>query len=90
MMTVATPWQVAYGVVALLFAIATIGAGHHWRAGEPPSVAVQATGAVAAGALWPVMIIGLMQLWLIRHVVTRQCGRRTNPATQTVRLVATH
>ena len=59
---------IAYGVVALLFAMAAVASAHHLRVGEPPSAATEAATAVIAGVLWPVMAIGLAQLWALHRL----------------------
>lgn len=63
--------QLAYALVAVLFAMGTIVAAHHLRAGRPPSAAVETAAALTAGALWPVMVVGLVQLWAVRCLVAR-------------------
>ena len=68
--------QVAYALVAVLFATGTIVATHHLRVGQPPSAAVEVAAALTAGALWPVMAVGLVQLWAVRCVVARPGAER--------------
>jgi len=41
------------------------------RTGEPISVVAQALWAVVAGILWPVVLLGLAQLLVLRVVVKR-------------------
>lgn len=84
-------WQVAYAVVALLFAMAAVVAAHQMRDGESPSSAAEATAALTAGALWPVMIIGLLQLGAIHCVVSRlRTGPARAPEVAERELAATH
>lgn len=72
-------WQVSYLVIALLFAMAAVVVAHHLRIGDPPSVATEATAAMIAGALWPVMVLGLAQLWAILQAVTRLRASQAPP-----------
>lgn len=64
------PWGTAYVAVALLFAVASLVVADHLCTGEPPSVLTRGWVASVSGALWPVMLLGLAQLWLIRTVAT--------------------
>ncbi|WP_313673466.1 hypothetical protein [Mycolicibacterium sp.] len=66
------PWGLSYLAVALLFGIATIVVADHLRSVEAPSATVQGTAAVVAGALWPVMVVGLAQLLILRTVMNWQ------------------
>lgn len=80
-------WQVAYLATALLFAIAAVVAGDHLRGGDPPAASTRCALAAAAGLLWPVIVVGLVQLWTIAHAShsLRQGG--TAPAAETARVL---
>lgn len=65
------PWGIAYVAVALLFAVASLVVADHLSSDEPPSLLTRGWVASVSGALWPVMLIGIAQLWLIRTLFTR-------------------
>lgn len=62
-------WQVGYLCAGLLFACAAIVAGDFFRTDEPPSVSMRCGVAVTTGTLWPVVVVGLLQLWVVERVV---------------------
>lgn len=64
-------WQVAYLAVAVLCALATVVAAHRLRVASPLRPAAEGALAVIVGAFWPLMGIGLMQLWAL-HLVDRR------------------
>lgn len=64
------PWGIAYVAVVVLFAVASLVAADHLSSGEPPSVITRGWVATVAGALWPVMLVGIAQVWLIRTLFT--------------------
>jgi hypothetical protein len=76
------PWGLAYLAVALLFGVAALVVADHLRSGEAPSAAVRGTAAVVAGALWPVMVVGLTQLLILRTVTDRLRMRPTRHAAE--------
>lgn len=71
-------WQVLYLCAALLVAAATIVVSDHLRAGEPPAASTRCAAALTAGVLWPVILVGLLQLGLVDRVVHR--ARRHTPS----------
>mgnify|MGYP007086241721 CR=1 FL=1 len=80
MNSIGQQWQLAYAVIALLFAVSAIVAAHHLRVDEGPSAATESTLALVAGAIWPVMIVGLAQLWAVQRLMSRkQAGRQVPP-----------
>ena len=64
-------WHVVYLCAALLFSAATLVAGSRLLAGDPPAVSTRCTVSLTAGALWPLIVAGLMQLWVIDQLVRR-------------------
>lgn len=73
-------WQVGYLLAGLLFACATIVACDHLRTGDPPSKTIRCGVAVTAGTLWPVVAIGLLQLWFVELVVHHMRHPHPRPA----------
>lgn len=71
-------WQAIYLCAALLAAAVTIVVGDHLRDGEPPAASTRCGVALTAGALWPVMLVGLLQLLVVDRTVGR--ARRRTPA----------
>ena len=78
--TIISHWQIAYLCAALLVSVFAIIAGDHLRAGDPPAVSTRFAAALTAGALWPVIVVGLLQLWSIDRVVRHIRGVRTPQA----------
>lgn len=76
-------WLIVYVCATLVFAGAsTLFADHYWTA-DPPQGAQRAALIALAGALWPVLAVGIAQLLLIevaaRHVRHRHAVYRPAP-----------
>jgi len=70
------PWGLSHLAISLLFGIAALVVADHLRSGEVPSATARGTAAVVAGALWPVMVVGLAQLLILRTVMNWQHSSR--------------
>lgn len=68
-------WQVTYVVIAALFAVAALVVSDHLRVGEPPDARTRTVAAATAGALWPVMVVGMVQIYVIRSAFGRRVSR---------------
>lgn len=64
-------WAIGYLAVALLFGGATLVVADHPHTGERPGLTAQSATAAVVGALWPVMVVGLAQLLILRAAATR-------------------
>lgn len=73
-------WHVAYLCTALLFAAVALIAGDHLRAADPPAMSIRCNVALTAGALWPVMVVGMVQLWAINRLAGRRRRTAVSPA----------
>lgn len=64
-------WPDSYFCVALLVAVVAAVAADHFRAGDPPALAVSVATVSLAGALWPLMLAGLLQWWALTTLISR-------------------
>lgn len=61
-------WQFLYACAAVLVAVAAFAVAGRMSAEEAPGLPTRCAAAVIAGALWPVVGIGLVQLGVVRRV----------------------
>lgn len=64
-------WIALYLVPAIAVAIASWYVSRRFESFDPPNEVVRALAIVAAGALWPIVLLGLAQLQLVRYVARR-------------------
>lgn len=64
-------WAIGYLVVAVIFGGATLVVADHPHTGEGPGLTAQSATAAVVGALWPVMVVGLAQLLILRTAANR-------------------
>jgi hypothetical protein len=64
-------WIDLYVVAALLFAVAAWRVSPHFQSYDPPSDIVRGFLSAAAGALWPVVLIGAAQIFAVLYVARR-------------------
>ncbi|WP_328362275.1 hypothetical protein OG976_11950 [Mycobacterium sp. NBC_00419] len=64
-------WIALYLVAAILVAAIAWHVSYHFQSLDAPSDAVRAAAALVAGALWPVIVVGVVQLQALRYLVRR-------------------
>ena len=72
-------WITAYLITAVVAAFLTWHMSHHIQSFERPTDTARGTWSIVAGAIWPVIVLGLMQMLAI-HLITRHM--RYAPAAQ--------
>ncbi|WP_167096804.1 hypothetical protein [Mycobacterium sp. DL592] len=77
-------WIALYLAVAIVAAAVTWHASHRFQSLDAPSEAVRAAAALVAGALWPVVVVGVLQLQALRYVARRLRTRRVQAAEPTI------
>ena len=77
-------WIALYLVVAIVVAAVTWHVSHRFQSLDAPSEAVRAAAALVAGALWPVVVLGVVQLQALRYVARKLRTRRVEPAEPTI------
>ncbi len=80
--TVIQHWQFSYLCVAFLVATAASVVSDQLRASDPPAPVVRFTAVGLIGALWPLAIVGFIQLWTIAKLAAwlRPAPARTEAA----------
>lgn len=78
-------WEIAYLAVALLFALATPIVGQRLQSGKSPGVGTRAAVAVVAGAFWPLIVLGLAQLWVVHEAATQWGARPRHASSAEIR-----
>jgi hypothetical protein len=68
-------WIDAYLVAALLVAVAAWVVSPHFQSYDPPGEITRGLWSAAAGALWPLVVVGAAQVFAVRYV-----ARRLRPA----------
>ena len=74
-------WITVYLITAVVVAVLTWHLSHHLQSFERPTDAARGTWSIVAGAIWPVIVLGLVQMLTI-HLITRRL--RHAPATHAV------
>ena len=64
-------WMNLYAVSAVIGAVVTWLVSPHFQSSDPPSDAARGFWSVVAGVLWPVIVVGVVQLVAVRYVVQR-------------------
>ena len=64
-------WITAYLITAVVAAFLTWHMSHHLQSFERPTDAARGTWSIVAGAIWPVIVLGLVQMLTI-HLITRR------------------
>ncbi len=64
-------WMNLYAVSAVIVAVVTWLVSPRFQSSDPPSDAVRGFWSVVAGALWPAIVVGSVQLVAVRYVVQR-------------------
>ncbi len=64
-------WIALYLVPAIAVAVAAWYVSKRFASFDPPNEVVRAVAVVAAGTLWPIVLLGLAQLQLVRYVARR-------------------
>jgi|EndMetStandDraft_8_1072994.scaffolds.fasta_scaffold223877_2 hypothetical protein len=62
-------WIDLYVVVALIAAVAAWLVSPHFESYDPPSDIARGFWSAAAGALWPLIVFGAVQILAVRYVV---------------------
>lgn len=85
-------WIALYLVPAIAVAIASWYVSKRFASFDPPSAAVRVLAAVAAGALWPLVLIGVAQLQLVRVIARRirATSKASTPSAQTADVQTYH
>lgn len=68
-------WIDVYVVAAVLVAVATWLVSPHFQSFDPPGDIARGFWSAAAGALWPVVLVGAAQVYAVRYI-----ARRLRPA----------
>ena len=71
-------WITAYLITAVVVAFLTWHMSHHIQSFERPTDTARGYWSIVAGAIWPVILLGLVQMLAI-HLITRRL--RHAPAT---------
>ena len=77
-------WIALYLAVAIVVAAVTWHVSHRFQALDAPSEAVRAAAALVAGALWPLVVVGVIQLQVLRYIARKLRTRRVKPAEPTI------
>jgi hypothetical protein len=64
-------WITVYLITAVVVAFLTWDMSHHLQSLERPTDAARGAWSIVAGAIWPVIVLGLVQMLAI-HVITRR------------------
>ncbi|MBB3601351.1 hypothetical protein FHT40_000984 [Mycolicibacterium sp. BK556] len=64
-------WVDLYTVVAVLVAAATWLLSPHLQSYDPPGDIARGVWSAIAGALWPVVVVGVAQVYAVRYVAQR-------------------
>jgi hypothetical protein len=64
-------WMDLYLVVALLVAVATWLISPHFASSDAPGDVARGFFSAAAGALWPVVLVGTAQVLAVRYIARR-------------------
>ena len=63
-------WITVYLITAVVVAFLTWDMSHHLQSLERPTDAARGTWSIVAGAIWPVILLGIAQMLAI-HLITR-------------------
>ena len=77
-------WIALYLAVGIVAAGITWHVSHRFQSLDAPSEAVRAAAALLAGALWPIVVVGVVQLQALRYVARKLRTRRVEPAEPTI------
>jgi hypothetical protein len=64
-------WIDLYVVAALLVAVATWLVSPYFQSIDPPGDIARGFWSAAAGALWPLVLVGVAQVYAVRYVARR-------------------
>jgi hypothetical protein len=64
-------WIDLYVVAALLVAVAAWLVSPHFQSVDPPGDIARGFWSAAAGALWPLVLVGAAQVYAVRYVARR-------------------
>jgi hypothetical protein len=64
-------WMDLYVVIALLFAVAIWLISPHFQSSDAPGDLARGFFSAAAGALWPLVLVGTAQVLAVRYVARR-------------------
>lgn len=64
-------WTALYLALAVLAAGVTWHVSYRFQSLDAPSEAVRAAAALVAGALWPVVVLGVLQVQMVRYIARR-------------------
>ncbi|MGY4708038.1 hypothetical protein ACXDF8_00450 [Mycolicibacterium sp. CBM1] len=81
-------WIDLYVAAAIVVAGAAWLVSRQYLSYDPPSDVVRAFAAVLAGALWPLVIVGLGQVLAVRYIARRLRGAAPTPGVDLDTLVA--
>lgn len=70
-------WIDLYAVIATSIAVAAWLVSQRLQSYDPPSDVVRGFWSIIAGALWPLVIVGVAQALLVRYVARRLRGAPT-------------
>lgn len=66
-------WITLYLTTAVVVAFMTWHMSHHLQSFERPTDAARGAWSIVAGAIWPVILVGVVQMLAI-HLITRRLG----------------
>lgn len=72
-------WITLYLVTAVVVAFLTWHMSHYFQSSDGPSDAARTSYSILAGAIWPIIMVGALQMLAI-HLITRRLRRTPVPA----------